>query len=202
VIDGVHVWVAALDRPGWPPAAELPAAERERAARFASPQVARRWVASRWALRCVLGRYLDQPPSEVELELGEYGKPRLRGKPLEFNLSHSEGLALVAAAERAVGVDVEAVRPGRDALALAQRALSTEEAAAVRAASPQEREAVFYRAWTRHEARLKCRGTTPAQTPVTVVQLDLAAPYTAAVAAAGPEPFSPRLHPIQWGWRD
>ena len=204
MIDGVHVWRAALDGAGWPAAAELPPDEQERAAAFLREQDGRRWAASRWALRRVLGRYLDRPPAEVELELGENGKPRLRNRDLEFNLSHSEGLALVAVADRPVGVDVEAIRPGRDVLALAQRALPAGESEAVRAASPEERERAFYRAWARHEARLKCLGTglgAPArEAPVTVVPLDLAPGYAAAVAAAGAEPFSPDCRSLEPGY--
>ncbi|HEX5593371.1 MAG TPA: 4'-phosphopantetheinyl transferase superfamily protein [Solirubrobacterales bacterium] len=205
MIDGVHVWRAALDGSGWPAASGLPAAERERAATFLRERDSRRWVASRWALRRVLSRYLELPPAEIELELGPHGKPRLRDHGrLEFNLSHSEGIALVAVADRPVGVDVEAIRPGRDTPALAERALPAVDAEAVRAAGPEERELVFYRAWARHEARLKCLGAAldaPAsEAQVTVVQLDLAPGYAAAVAAAGREPFSPDCRSLEPGY--
>jgi 4'-phosphopantetheinyl transferase len=196
MIDGVHIWRADLDDPDWPQAEELPAAERKRAAGFLHEPVARRWVASRWALRCVLAHYLERAPGEIHLELSEQGKPRVAdNSSLEFNLSHSGGLALVAVASRPVGVDIEAMRPDRNLLGLAQRALPADDADAVRAADSDERMHVFYRAWTRHEARLKCLGTglgSPlSDGPVTVVQLDLAPGYAAAVAAAGQEPFSP-----------
>ena len=69
MIDGVHIWRAALDNPSWPGAAELPPEERERAARFLREEVKRRWVASRWALRRVLGDYLGVEPAAVELEV-------------------------------------------------------------------------------------------------------------------------------------
>jgi 4'-phosphopantetheinyl transferase len=161
VIDGVHIWRAALDETGWPDAHRLPAPERERAASFLREEPGRRWVAARWALRRVLEGYLEEPAAEIELELGDNGKPRLpNGAGIEFNLSHSNGLALVAVAEgREVGVDVELIEPGRDLVGLSERALSQEEAAAVRAASDAERPPVFYAAWTRHEASLKCLGT-------------------------------------------
>jgi 4'-phosphopantetheinyl transferase len=204
VIDGVHIWHAALDEPGWPPATELPPAELERAAGFLSEQAARRWTASRWALRRVLAGYLDEAPAQVELELGENGKPRLRdGGALEFNLSHSEGLALVAVAERPVGVDVEAIQPGRATPALAERVLTADDVAAVQAAAPSERDGVFYRAWTRHEARLKClemnltldpsdppprsgENAGGVRSPVVVQNIVVGKGYAAAVAVAGP----------------
>lgn len=161
MIDGVHIWRAALDEAGWPGAEQLPASERARAALFLREEAARRWVAARWALRRVLEGYLGEPAASIELELGGNGKPRLHGGDgIEFNLSHSGGLVLVAVAEgREVGVDVELIEPERDLVALAERALPRKDAAAVRAAAEAERPALFYAAWTRHEARLKCFGT-------------------------------------------
>jgi phosphopantetheinyl transferase len=166
VIEGVHIWRAGLDDPGWPGPAELPADERERAGRFLREQVTRRWVASRWALRRVLGEYLGVAPAAVRLEIGEHGKPRLAGGAgPRFNLSHSEGLALVAVAEREVGVDVERIRP--------------------------KRPADFYAEWARHEARLKCLGiglSAPDDgRAVAIENLNIAPEYAAAVAVAGSE---------------
>lgn len=183
MIDGVHIWRAALDEAGWPGAGRLPAAERERAASFLREEPGRRWVAARWALRRVLEDYLEEPAAEIELELGDSGKPRLPdGAGIEFNLSHSNGLALVAVAEgREVGVDVELIEPDRDLIALAERALGPDDVAAVRTASESERPATFYAAWTRHEARLKCLGS------VAVENVNVAPGYAAAIAVGNGE---------------
>jgi 4'-phosphopantetheinyl transferase len=199
--DGVHIWRAALDEAGWPGAERLPPAERERAASFLRGGACRRWVAARWALRRVLAEYLDEPAAEIELEQGENGKPRLRdGDGIEFNLSHSGDLALVAVTEGCeVGVDVETLAPGRDFVALAERAFGPEEAAAVRDASPSQRAGVFYTAWVRHEARLKCFGHGFAEMRqrfstsagescgLAVESIDVAPGYAAAVAVAAAE---------------
>jgi 4'-phosphopantetheinyl transferase len=192
VIDGVHIWRAALDDPGWPGSGGLPADERERADGLLRDPAARRWVAARWALRRALSHYLEVEPAAVELEIGENGKPRLAaGDGLEFNLSHSGGLALVAVAEREIGVDVELIVPRHDLPALAERALPVADAAAVRAASEVDRPAVFYAAWTRHEARLKCLGSGLGSAPgwgeVAVEGLEVAPGYAAAVAVAWTE---------------
>lgn len=191
--DGVHIWRAALDEAGWPGAERLPATERERAASFLRKTACRRWVAARWALRRVLAEYLDEPAAEIELEEGENGKPRLRdGHGIEFNLSHSGGVALVAVTEGCeVGVDVERVEPGRDLVALAKRALDPDAAAAVRSAAPEQRPAVFYAAWVRLEARLKCLGIglggSESGESVAIAELDVAPGYAAAVAVATAE---------------
>jgi 4'-phosphopantetheinyl transferase len=141
------------------------------------------------SLREVLSVYLGQPAGGIEIVRGEHGKPRLARGGLEFNLSHSGGLALIAVSRtRPVGVDVEEVKPGRDFSALAERALGPDAVAQVREAAPTERAAVFYRHWVRHEARLKCLGVglsgAAPSAPVEVRDLDVAAGYAAAVAVA------------------
>jgi 4'-phosphopantetheinyl transferase len=150
-------------------------------------------VPSALALRRVLGLYLEEAPGEIEIARGAHGKPRLATEPerLGFNLSHSGELALVAVAEgREVGVDVERIKPGRDLVALAERALNPAEAATVRAASGDERTRLFHELWTRHEARLKCLGvglaaaSRPAA-PVAVENLPIDPGYAAAVAVTG-----------------
>ncbi len=151
-------------------------------------------VPSDRVLRRVLALYLGEAPEEIELARGEHGKPRLAAEPgrLAFNLSHSGPLALVAVSRgREVGVDVEREKPERDLLALAERALTTEDAAAVRSAEVGERTRVFYALWARHEARLKCLGVGLAgapswpSPPVAVESLPIDPGYAAAVAAAG-----------------
>jgi 4'-phosphopantetheinyl transferase len=161
------------------------------------------------ALPRVLARYLlpelhqlDHPAdsqvdavrSAVELVRDEHGKPRLAAEPerLAFNLSHSGGLALVAVTRGLeVGVDVEREKPERDLVALAERALGAEDAAAVRGAGEEERARVFYGLWVRHEARLKCLGVglgrAPAwpSPPIAVESLPIDPGYAAAVAVTG-----------------
>jgi len=151
------------------------------------------------ALRRVLARYLDIPPETIELEAGPHGKPRLKGKTrLRFNLSHSADLAVIAVAlDREVGIDVERIDPKRDALALAQRALSREDADAVAAAAPEERPQIFHAAWAQHEAVVKCLGTGLAtdsaelarrREQLSVLPLDFGPEFTAALAVEGAAP--------------
>jgi 4'-phosphopantetheinyl transferase len=182
----VDVWVVELT-PSSSDEAALPQADRERARSFLRPEAAELWRASRLALRQALSGYLGKAAAEIEIVPGEHGKPRLARGGLEFNLSHSGELALVAVSPtRPVGVDVEKMEPGRDFLALAERALGAGDTAAVRAAGPGERVAVFYRRWVRHEARLKCLGVgltgSAPELPVEVRDLEVAAGYAAAVA--------------------
>jgi 4'-phosphopantetheinyl transferase len=147
---------------------------------------------ARRALAAILAGYLGGPEA-AELEVGGNGKPRLARDPerLSFNLSHSGTLALIAVAPGGteVGVDVERLRPRRDLPRLAERWLPAADAAAVAAAGEAQRHAVFYAAWTRHEARVKCTGAGlagPVPGPEVVArQLEIDAGYAAAVATEG-----------------
>jgi 4'-phosphopantetheinyl transferase len=168
----VHVWRVALD------------------------PVERR-AGAREALGDVLAGYLDGKPPALHREPG--GKPRLAEDPerLSFNLSHSRELALIAVSTEGVelGVDVEWIRERRDLPRLAARWLGFHDALAVAAAPPGRREPVFYDAWTRHEARVKCTGTGLAGPPpgpeVRAWQLEVADGYAAALALVGDE--EPRI---------
>ena len=152
------------------------------------------------ALRRVLGAYLEELPEAVALTPAAAGKPALATpRPaLCFNLSHSGGLALIAVGPGGteVGIDVERVRPRRDLTRLAARWLPGEDAAAVRAAADEEREAVFYAAWTRHEARIKCTGGglsgPPPGPDVTALALAVDPGYAAALATAAATPIRVR----------
>jgi 4'-phosphopantetheinyl transferase len=108
----------------------------------------------------VLGSYLDMPPERVRFRYGFAGKPEIDGEtPVRFNLSHSEGTALLAVTlGRTVGVDVERVAPERDLGGLAERFFAPREAAALRALAEDQRAAGFYACWTRKEAYLKAHG--------------------------------------------
>ena len=58
-----------------------------------------------------------------------------------------------------VGVDVEVPRRAIDEVALAARAFGPAEARRLEGLDPAVRAQEFLRAWVRHEAQLKCRGT-------------------------------------------
>ncbi|HWH20019.1 MAG TPA: 4'-phosphopantetheinyl transferase superfamily protein [Solirubrobacterales bacterium] len=161
--------------------------------------------------RAALGRILAAALGESEppaLVADENGKPRLAFDPdrLSFNLSHSGGLALVALAPGGVdvGVDVERIKERRDLARLAARWLPRPDALAVAAVPPAEQAAVFYPAWTRHEARVKCTGVGLARTPpgpeVTAVQVEIDDGYAAAVAVrdGSDAPVAPRIALRDW----
>jgi 4'-phosphopantetheinyl transferase len=152
-----HCWCVPLDVPRNLLAslsATLTHDERQRAARLRSERDRRGYVVARAALRELLGDYLGAPPAELRFEYNEFGKPELGpefGSSIEFNLSHSADLALIAVATDAVGVDLEFVREG-----------NYDDIARYFGLEPR----AFFRDWTKLEAYMKARGAGLADGPV------------------------------------
>lgn len=159
----VHIWRARLDIAPELRFGLLSEDEQRRAKAFHFSLHRDRYIARRRFLRTVLGRYLTRPPQEIQFGYTAYGKPYLPGAAgwdLKFNLSHAEDLAVCAISLTLdVGIDVAAERLIPDVLELATNHFSEAETAAVRAASPERRSAIFLAIWTRKEAYLKGIGT-------------------------------------------
>lgn len=160
--DVCHVWRVDLAACAQQTASTslLDAAERERAARFRFEQDGARFSACRNALRRILGNYLDCDPSEVVFSVAKQGRPYLRGiAKLEFNVSHSADLAVIAVSTRGpLGIDLESHHEVKSVLDLAFRYLHPDELRLVKSAPPAERSSVFLTCWTRKEAVLKSTG--------------------------------------------
>ena len=164
--DEVHVWRAYLDRETShidELARTLSEDERLKAERFYFQKDRRRFVVTHGILRNILGRYLSVKPNRLEFSYGSHGKPTLGGitdgHSLCFNMSHSEGLAGFAFAwQRRIGVDVEYVRPMRDAEEIVGGFFSPGENASLRAVPASKKLEAFFNCWTRKEAFLKATG--------------------------------------------
>jgi 4'-phosphopantetheinyl transferase len=152
----------------------LNADERERRSRFVFERHRRWFLAARTALRGVLGTYLGLDAAAVPIVALPHKRPTLaasaqaRSGPLDFNLSHSDALALIAVTRQApLGVDVELVRPMNDALALAERHFVGDEIARLAVAEGAVRDRAFFTCWTRKEAVLKSTGAGLSVAPST-----------------------------------
>lgn len=164
----VHVWRVRLDSSTAADALfpVLSADEQARARRFFQERHRRRYTVAHGALRQILAAYLDQPAESIAFSTGPHGKPSLveSGTPthrLEFNLSHSGDLALVAVAwDRPVGVDLEEWERDMNHLEIAERFFSPAERDTLRtlAASTDDLVRGFFAAWSRKEAYLKASG--------------------------------------------
>jgi 4'-phosphopantetheinyl transferase len=163
--DEIHVWRTSLDMAASAFAKMrqiLSPDERERADRFHFELDRRRAVIGRGYLRLLLGEILDLPANKLQFEYDEFGKPGLipeQGLPLQFNVSHSGDLILIAITmDRAVGVDVEKIRTDLDPDDIAARFFSANECKILASLAGPVRFKAFFTCWTRKEAYLKARG--------------------------------------------
>jgi 4'-phosphopantetheinyl transferase len=160
--DVIHVWPVHLDS-----AEEIVTAfdqflsldEATRADRFRYAHLRKRYVLGRGALRLLIAHYLNTPAQRISFEYGKYGKPRIRDSHVQFNVSHSDSIALLAFSQVCeLGIDVEKFRPISNAEGLAQRFFCPEEAADLRSVPVHERDNAFLTCWTRKEAYIKAVG--------------------------------------------
>ena len=164
--DEIHVWSAGLDElvsdlPEF--AVLLSDSERKRADRFRFDRDRNLFVVRHGLLRIILGGYLNIGPARVAFAYESRGKPIASGPsltpPLHFNLSHSTGLALIAATRQApVGVDVERARFVAEADQIAAKFFSPHEVAILNAIPEEQKMEAFFNCWTRKEAYLKATG--------------------------------------------
>jgi 4'-phosphopantetheinyl transferase len=136
----------------------LSADETKRAQRFHFARHARRYTVARAVLRMILSRYLNIAPNLIEFSYSEHGKPAVAATALQFNVSHSDEMAVYAFTRVAdIGVDIEKVEPHfKDDLA--QRFFSPGEYDALAALTGDAQVHAFYRVWSRKEALLKALG--------------------------------------------
>lgn len=134
----------------------LCAAEKQRAERLRFERDRRRFVVARARLRQQLAARIGIRPKDVELAYGKNGKPSLKHNGWHFNVSHCDDVALFAfSKESEIGVDLEAIRPIRDADAIAAQFFSPRENQAYAALAPHDKPLGFLHCWTRKEALVK-----------------------------------------------
>ena len=197
VAEGIALWWCELDCDANDTggiAQCLAPAEHDRAARFGTERLRRRWIAGRACLRCVLGRVLGMAAIDVPIARGARGRPELRGihAAMDFNVSHTRGVALIGIASTGVsdlriGVDVEHAARQIGADRLARKFMSMRERQAAAAMLPEERRRSFLRSWTCKEAMSKATGDG-LLAPFRELDVDLGA---APRLRAGPLPYRP-----------
>jgi phosphopantetheinyl transferase len=170
----------------------LSAAEHARAERFGTDALRRRWIAGRLALRHVLGAALDVAPAEVAIARGVRGRPFVDGAKLDFNVTNTGQVGLVAVCaapppDARIGVDIERRDRRVDPDRLGRRVLTGAERERLAVLDPDTRRQVFLRTWTCKEAMSKATGdglSAPFRAIDVVVGEDLA-------LAGGPAPYVP-----------
>ncbi|RQO56208.1 phosphopantetheinyl transferase [Variovorax sp. KBW07] len=123
-----------------------------------------RYLLTRAMVRSVLSRYAPVRPQAWQFAAGAFGRPRIdapvaeEAQGLDFNLSHTDGLIVLALARNvALGVDAENV--GRKAsLDVADHFFSPAETQALRALPSAQQATRFFELWTLKESYIKARG--------------------------------------------
>lgn len=168
----------------------LSADELERAERYRFDQHRNEFILTRAVLRTVLASYTAQSPESLSFDYSAQGKPALRNGPsdLRFNVSHTEGLAVLALVrEREIGVDAEKIRPQPDAQKLAKRFFSPQEQRFLEKLSGDQLQKAFFRCWTRKEAYIKAKGEG-LSIPLHAFDVSLEEDLPAALVATRPDP--------------
>jgi 4'-phosphopantetheinyl transferase len=195
IAGGVRLWWLALDRPEREVvelARTLSREETARALRFGAELLRRRWIVGRATLRMLLGSVLGIAPSAVALVHGRRGRPELREVWLDFNVSHTCGMALIGIADRPqvgirIGVDVEHSQRKVNADGLSRKFLSDREREGLAPLEADARRRGFLRLWTCKEAMSKATGDALA---APFRRLDVSLDGGLALQA-GPPPYQP-----------
>lgn len=164
----VHVWACLLDVSAeieshcrnW-----LSPTEQERAGRLRFDHHRRHFIVAHGWLRHILARYCSQDPCHVPIINASGGKPQLddemlRSCDIRFNLTHSNGRALLALARGfEVGVDLEEIRDAVQHLKLSERFFSRTEWETIKSCSEDRQRERFFRYWVGKESVMKAQGT-------------------------------------------
>lgn len=165
----IHLWFCRHGESGDPALeaacrALLEPHELARTARFHFQRDRYRHLLTRVLVRTVLSRYAPVLPQDWRFAEGSFGRPCIAepmtqaANGLDFNLSHTDGLIVLALARNLeMGVDAENL--GRTAsLELADHFFSPAEAKALAALPPARRAHRFFELWTLKESYIKARG--------------------------------------------
>ena len=118
------------------------------------------YLISHATTRIILGQYLNIPPQQVKIITKANKKPILEDLAtktrLDFNLTHSENLCLLAVSLTAkIGIDLEYKRKIKNCLALAHRFFAEDEYKLILSCSKFSQNEMFLKIWTTKEAILK-----------------------------------------------
>lgn len=186
----IDIWEFPLIHPPGQADSLLNSTEQVRAKRYYFPRHQRRFTAARAMLRLILARYLNQDASQVTFTYGKHGKPQVESSlHLEFNLSHSRDLALLAIGRQfPMGIDLEFFSP-RPYDGMAKHSFSPNESQLFSKLPAFLKPLIFFHIWAQKEAFIKASG------------LGLAYPtqqFEVPVIPPSNELIRDNLHETQW----
>lgn len=155
----IDIWEYPLTSDTMPLTPLLCADEQARANQFYFKRHQHRFTVARARLRLILANYLSCDPRALRFGYGAQGKPYLLDAPtLQFNLSHSKNLALLAVGETyPLGIDLEffSARPYGG---IGQQVFSKIENHRLKNTIKPLKPLVFFHLWSKKEAFIKACG--------------------------------------------
>lgn len=155
----VDIWQYPLHTE-FPNAADLLSEdELTRANRYHFSHHQRRFAVARAMLRRILANYLSASPAELVFSYNKHGKPELvNASSLQFNLSHSGDLAILAVGKTfPLGIDVEffSKRPYEG---IGNHLFSSSEQRGLSNVDDKLKPLAFFHIWAQKEAFIKASG--------------------------------------------
>lgn len=120
-------------------------------------------LAARIMVRHALSKNANITPAQWEFSRSEYGKPQIKStqanKAANFNISHCDGLVVVATSEDPnIGVDVESISRSLLETPVVRSVFTGHELACWKSLPPSQKMRRYLQGWTLKEAYLKARG--------------------------------------------
>lgn len=158
----VHLWLVNLNISSQEIARltnTLSPDEIARADRFKFKEHRYRFIAARGHLRQIISNYLQKFSQEIIFEYSDRGKPKLLNSNLQFNVSHSQDIALYSFTNNnLIGIDVEYLRSNVECDKIAKRFFNKSEYQIINNLISEKQAQTFFYFWTMKEAYLKATG--------------------------------------------
>jgi 4'-phosphopantetheinyl transferase len=158
----VHLWLVNLNISSQEIARltnTLSPNEIARADRFKFEEHKNRFIAARGYLRQILSSYLQKSCCEITFKYSDRGKPKLPNTNLQFNVSHSQNIALYGFTDRnLIGIDIEYLRSNVECDKIAKRFFNEREFQIINNLLKEKKAQTFFQFWTIKEAYLKATG--------------------------------------------
>lgn len=145
-------------------AAVLSDSERQRMAQFHFARHRHQYLVTRALVRHVLSMYRPGiPPQHWCFAYNDHGKPCIDpvldpSQSLHFNVSHTDGLIVMAVSRQAIGIDVEDLQRQGDGVSVADTFFAAAERHDLQQCGAAHRAQRFFEIWTLKEAYIKARG--------------------------------------------
>lgn len=131
--------------------------EKERAAGFHFYCDRARFIVMRGVLRLILSSRLDTEAACIGFGENRYGKPSVPGG-IDFSISYSGDMGIIAVAGIPVGVDIEKMDPAKVTVEMIEEVFSEGEKGSYLSGVMSEDVVTFFRGWVRKEAIAKAIG--------------------------------------------